>query len=86
MSMSKKDFIALADQLRIGVEVLPRDVVDVLCQFMHTQNPAFMESRWREYLAGNCGPSGGAIKKQKCQMDSKSMFPVKCTCPTSEGR
>lgn len=58
--MSKKDFIALADHLRhINV---PKEVLDALCAFMRSQNPRFMEERWREYLAGNCGPNGGAKK------------------------
>lgn len=60
MSMSKKDFIALADELK-GLEVSP-EVVDALCRFMRRQNYAFKEDRWREYLAGQCGPSGGPVK------------------------
>ena len=70
MSMSKKDFIALADELRPvlddrpGVHMSTRDekVVDALCRFMRAQNPKFMEQRWRDYLAGDCGQNGGKIK------------------------
>jgi len=61
MSMSKKDFVALADALR-GVKVSD-EVKDALVGFCRSQNPNFMEGRWREYLAGNCGPNGGEIKK-----------------------
>lgn len=63
MSMSKKDFIALADELRD--ENLPLGTVDALVRFCRRQNPAFKEGRWRDYLAGKCGPSGGEIKKVK---------------------
>ncbi len=69
MSMSKKDFIALADAMRT---VAPNDnvenvsweqVVQTLVHFCYQQNSAFKEDRWRDYLAGECGPNGGAIKK-----------------------
>lgn len=74
MSMSKKDFVALADALRphlrpvvivdkvVGFtrEGAPMsDVVDALAAFCRSQNPRFNEHRWRDYLAGKCGPSGG---------------------------
>lgn len=55
--MSKKDFIALADKLR-GLEI-PPDVLDALVAFCKANNPAFKEERWRQYLRGECGPSGG---------------------------
>ena len=57
MKMRKKDLIALADSLH-GVKV-SEDVLAALCRFMREQNPAFDEYRWREYLAGRCGPNGG---------------------------
>lgn len=70
MSMSKKDFIALADEMRpvLGpgefrqIAVDKETVMDALCRFMSRQNPQFKEDRWRAYLAGECGPGGGAIK------------------------
>jgi hypothetical protein len=73
MSMSKKDFIALADELRPAltpehvsasgkVTLGPAPIIDALCRFMRGQNPNFKEDRWRDYLAGNCGPGGGAVK------------------------
>lgn len=79
MSMSKKDFIALADALRPvlnkehatvdGVITYgPAPVVDALCSFMRGQNPRFNEGRWRDYLAGECGPSGGRVKKTKADI------------------
>jgi len=59
--MTKKHFIALADALR-GLDVPPR-VLDALCEFCKDQNWRFNESRFRGYLAGECGPCGGAVKQ-----------------------
>ena len=77
MSMSKKDFIALADELRPLFDALPsvscgesaggldaEAVRRALCAFMRGQNSQFKEGRWRSYLAGECGPGGGAVKKE----------------------
>lgn len=58
--MTKKDFIALADAIR-GTNP-SKAVLDALVRFCRQQNPAFNESRWRDYLAGKCGPSGGNRK------------------------
>lgn len=72
MAMTKKDFIALADALREtliksadknGCDLVDRnDVIDDIVSFCKAQNSNFKENRWREYLAGNCGPNGGQIK------------------------
>lgn len=74
MSMSKKHFIALADAMRPvlnadGVNELTgvtskANVIDALIRFCHEQNPNFMEGRWMDYLNGDCGPSGGQIKRR----------------------
>lgn len=73
MSMSKKDFIIIADELRFGVagdgpENLSKwdaeAAAAALCRAFRRLNPQFKEDRWREYLAGRCGPNGGAIKAQ----------------------
>lgn len=60
MSMSRKDFVALADELR------PTDVQGpvllALIRFMRQQNGQFKEDRWMAYPRGECGPNGGAIK------------------------
>ena len=70
MSMSKKDFIALADAVREANERWERGAVTAqrfteghiceLADFCESQNPAFNRSRWLEYIAGKCGPNGGA--------------------------
>lgn len=78
MSMSKRDFIALADAIRDhGTEIDPhsfvritdtpltKDQIDMLADFCARQNPMFNRSRWLDYIAGKCGPNGGAVKKGK---------------------
>lgn len=63
MSMSRKDFVALADELRpAGVE---GPVLLALIRFMRQQNGRFNEDRWMMYLRGECGPMGGKIKEVK---------------------
>lgn len=69
--MTKKHFIALADRLR---EEKPKpnwdpnkmaqweQDINAIVDFCKSQNPRFNEYRWREYLAGNCGPNGGKKK------------------------
>ena len=60
--MTKRHFIALADSLRgshVSDEVLNR-----LCDFMQSQNPAFMRGRWLAYFKGDCGPNGGTVTKK----------------------
>lgn len=73
MSMSKKDFIALADAIRGHNEVLKRygkgkfqpftmDQIETLAKFCGSQTSDFMRGRWLDYIAGKCGSNGGAIK------------------------
>ena len=71
MSMSKKDFIALADALRnadcweVSIATDERFMVDsdllrLLADFCQSQSPNFMRERWLDYIAGKCGPNGGS--------------------------
>ena len=70
MAMSKKDFIALADEIRDNnrtAEMLPEHYtvftatqLNVLAAFCKKQNSAVMRDRWLDYIAGKCGPNGGA--------------------------
>lgn len=73
MSMTKKDFIALADEMRQAlrgsipaeeyrVDIQRQRVIEALMSFCKRQNPAFMEDRWMDYLKGECGPNGGKVK------------------------
>lgn len=59
--MSSKDFIALADALR-GLNV-PADVLNALCEFCSSQNHRFNRERFLAYLAGECVPRGGPLKR-----------------------
>lgn len=70
MSMSKKDFIALADVIRNlpvtagedGGEVVDMDILeDTLADFCRSQNPRFMRERWLDYIAGRCGKNDGKV-------------------------
>ena len=70
MSMSKKDFIALADDIRyhnsfeFNATFTP-DQIKMLAAFCRRQNSNFMEGRWLDYIAGQCGPNGGPVKRAK---------------------
>jgi hypothetical protein len=74
--MSKKHFIELADTIRrYNANTFPpgTNIVSPL-QFGHTQllaladfcqaqNPNFNRDRWLSYIAGECGPCGGKVKR-----------------------
>ena len=60
--MSKKDFIALADQIRFSDLKWTPAQLGVLADFCKGQNSRFMRDRWLGYIAGTNGPSGGAVK------------------------
>ena len=68
MSMSKKDFIALADAVRdynreaedVGQLKFNHRQIQLLADFCQSQNPNFMRERWLDYIAGECGPNGGS--------------------------
>lgn len=84
MAMSKQDFIALADTIREHNEAKTRvwgananrmlfndEQLDALEAFCKQQNPRFMAGRWRAYIKGECGKSGGAIKTPKVKSTSE---------------
>ena len=61
--MSKKDFIALANYLadtKFYCEPFTAKQIEHLANFCHSVNPAFKRERWLDYIAGTCGPNGGA--------------------------
>lgn len=66
--MTKKHFIALADALRehnrLSATYTPFDAeqLDTLAAFCQSENPNFNRELWLDYIAGNCGPSGGKVK------------------------
>ena len=69
--MSKKDFIALADEIREfnshtirGCEManhFDTQQIGVLADFCQKQSYNFNRGLWLDYIAGRCGPSGGKI-------------------------
>jgi hypothetical protein len=73
MSMSKQDFIALADAVEQhniiveneGLGTIPTFRIEhlyILADFCKLQNPNFNRSRWLNYIAGKVGPDGGKVK------------------------
>ena len=72
MSMSKQDFIALADEIndhnRTAKQLPERytpftpDQLKTLAHFCAKQNSRFMRERWFAYIAGECGPNGGKVR------------------------
>lgn len=62
MSMSKQDFIALADIIRDNREAFSDEAVSRLAQFCGWRNSNFNRGRWFDYIAGKCGPNGGRVK------------------------
>lgn len=71
MSMTKKDFIALADAFRFASHQIDRTGLDrgayeytlsAVVRFCSATNPRFNEQRFRDYIAGRCGPNGGSVK------------------------
>ena len=70
MSMSKQDFIALADAIiehnesTVGqADPFTEEHLATLVMFCRGQNSAFMPVRWRDYIEGKCNKNGGAVKK-----------------------
>ena len=67
MSMSKKDFIALADFLKART-ITPNNggtftlyQIEQLADFCQSQNSNFNRERWLGYIAGTNGPNGGTL-------------------------
>jgi hypothetical protein len=68
--MSKKTFIALADAIREHnqmvaegtLQAAPFDAeqLKTLAGFCYRENHKFLKERWFDYIAGVCGPNGGA--------------------------
>ena len=67
--MNKTQFIALADLIRSANgetrsparPMFDAAAIDRLARFCASQNPAFKRGRWEDYIAGKCGPNGGAV-------------------------
>ena len=64
--MTKQHFIALADSVRAAknsTEPFTDQQLSFLADFCAAQNPAFDRERWLAYVAGDCGPNGGKLKR-----------------------
>lgn len=69
--MTKKHFIAIADELRFEksrfTERFGSDafnaMLDIVVSVCRAQNGRFDTDRFRGYVADECGPSGGKRKK-----------------------
>jgi hypothetical protein len=67
--MTKKQFVALADSIREhnrlakfnGESAFTDDQLAALARFCASENRRFKWERWLDYIAGRCGPNGGAI-------------------------
>jgi hypothetical protein len=71
--MTKKHFIALADTIRLhnrtndngipgfSTNMFYKKQIETLADFCQSSNPNFNRERWLSYIAGECGPNGGAI-------------------------
>ena len=69
MSMSKKDFIELADAIvrhnKYANDLdtkFTREQINVLASVCQSSNPAFKRERWLGYIAGENGKNGGKAK------------------------
>ncbi len=69
--MTKKHFIALADAIRdhnkYGPAPFTQEQIGALASFCRDQNNNFLAQRWVDYITGECGPGGGAIKPEKVE-------------------
>jgi hypothetical protein len=67
--MTKQHFIALADCIKAnnayGRAPFSEEQIDVLANFCKEQNYRFNRERWLGYIKGECGSSGGTIKKER---------------------
>ena len=66
--MSKKHFIALADYIKAHNDThdttFNEPHIRALAHFCAMQNPRFNRERWLAYIAGECGPNGGRVKRE----------------------
>ena len=64
--MTKKHFIALADEIKRANRVTPNtfnnEAISRLSEFCYDQNANFKRDRWIAYINGECGKNGGKVK------------------------
>ena len=69
--MTKKHFIALADEIKdsnarfetgaVTAILFREEHINVLADFCQAQNPCFNRERWIGYISGANGPNGGKV-------------------------
>ena len=62
--MTKKHFIKLANMIR-NDGTFTANQQNEIANVCASINPLFNKGRWLNYIAGECGPNGGAIKQTK---------------------
>lgn len=74
MSMTKKDFIALANAIKehnakVGCDAdysfFSDNQLQTIADFCGGTNPNFNRDRWFGYIRGECGSNGGKVKAVK---------------------
>jgi hypothetical protein len=61
--MSKKHLIKLADAIKANREQFTEGAIIALANYCQSENPRFMRGRWLSYIADECGPCGGKVKR-----------------------
>ena len=59
--MTKKHFIALADQIKNDKRISSPAAIEALADFCESQNPRFNRERWFGYINGTNGINGGKV-------------------------
>ncbi len=69
-SLTKRHFRAIADMIRENSthrEAFTLHQVELIADFCASCNPRFDRERFMRYIAGECGPNGGAVKHAPTQ-------------------
>lgn len=72
--MTKKHFIELANYIKTAPEHFSDSSLHVLASFCKAQNPNFNRDRWLAYIAGQCGPNGGAVKLSNKEIHAFNLY------------
>lgn len=81
--MTKKHFIQLADHIREAnarreagrlPPMYDGAAIESLADYCWSQNRRFNRTRWIDYIAGDCGPNGGAVKATATHDENDSLY------------
>lgn len=83
--MNKKQFIALANAIREhnaresnNSTRFSNAAIETLADFCKQQNSNFKRERWLSFIAGECGPNGGSIKKEHTKFNCEACGTANC--------